>query len=171
MADFDEIVTLCGRYATARNDLEEYAEEIADIRRRAIRQKIPALKRRIAEVSAAREELKNAIEDSPELFQKPKTRAFDGVKVGYRKAKGKITVADVEKTITLIRKHLPEFAKALIVTKENVDKAALGNLKAKDMKRIGAELTDDTDEVVISTAASDIDKLVDALLDGEEEDA
>ena len=171
MEGFDYIVDLAGKYAAAREELETYAEQIADIRRRAIRQKLPALKRRIAEVSAARDELRNAIEDNAELFEKPKTRAVDGVKVGFRKAKGKITVADETKTIALIRKRLPEYETQLIVKKERVDKTAMGKLTARQMARIGAELTDDTDEVVIATAASDIDKLVDALLEGEEDAA
>jgi len=165
----DEIGKLCRAYADARDDLERITEEVRGERRRAVREKMRALKGAVARVSAARDALKEAIEGAPALFERPRTRAIEGIKVGYRKLPGKIEVADEAAAVERVKKKLPAKADVLIVTKETLNRNALKGLSVKELASIGAALGDDEDEVVIKTASTDLDKLVDALLaDGEE---
>ena len=160
----DEIATLARAYARSREALETLTEEIEGERRQAVRRRLRALKARVAEASAAKDTLRAAIAEAPELFARPRTRAIEGVKVGYRKMPGRIVIADEDRTVRRVRDKLPEREAALVRVKESLDRAALGKLDARDLAKIGVVIERVDDEIVIATATSDLDKLVDALL-------
>ena len=171
MPTMDDIVSLARQYAKARDALEETGEEIRQLQRKAVRDRLRGLRNRVAETAAAHEALSAAIEGRPDLFVKPRTVAVDGVKFGFRKQAGALDVGDEAQAIELLRKKLPGLADTLIVTKEALDKKGLRKLPATDLARIGVTIGNATDDVVIAVAESDIDKLVAALLDSEEEAA
>jgi hypothetical protein len=132
--------------------------------------RIAAIKTAVANASTAYDKLHAALEESPALFDKPKTRTMHGVKVGFAKQKGKVTFSDEEKTIQLIRQLLPkDQATLLIRVSEEVHKPAVYDLVAKDLKRLGITVGEDGDAVVIKPMTSDVDKLVNALLKKTEE--
>ena len=83
------------------------------------------------------------IEANPHLFQKPRTQTIGGVKVGYAKGKGCINTS--QKTVDLIRQHLPDIANTLINTKESVNKAAIGKLPTASLRKIGCTVTKSSD--------------------------
>lgn len=168
-SNMDEIVALARTYAKARDALEATGEEIRQLQRKAVRDRLRGLRSRVAEVAAAHDALKAAIQGRPGLFVKPRTVAVDGVKFGFRKQTGALDIGDEAQTIALLRKKLPALADTLINVRETLDKKGLRKLPAADLARIGVTIDDPTDEVVIATAESDIDKLVDALLDDGEE--
>lgn len=165
----DEIVGLCKRYARSRERLAKTVEKIRDRQRKVVNTHMRGLKNRVAEVSAAREALHDAVSDAPELFVKPRTRAIDGVKVGYRKKPGALEY-DEARTIVRIREQLPDKAESLIKVTEKVIAAAVKSLDSRTLSKIGVTVVDVDDEVVISVSSSDIDKLVDTLLADEPED-
>ena len=163
---------LCKRYADACDDVEDLVGEIRSAQRRAVRAKMRSLVSRVERMKAEEAELRAALEAAPELFEKPRTRAIEGIKVGYRKLPGKAVVDDEEKVIELIRKKLPDREDSLVRTKVTVDKAALRNLAVRQLAAIGVTLSEDTDEIVIQAAQTDLDKLVAVLFaEGEEASA
>ena len=166
------IERLCRTYAGSRDKLDRISGQIRDKRRQAVRSRLTMLKRRVAEVSAARDALHDALEAHPELFVKPKTRALAGVKVGYRKMPGTL-LCDEARTIGLVRKKLGAGAAAeLVVVSAKLDKSALRKLDARTLATLGARMVAVDDEIVIKAAKGDLDKLVDALLsDGADEEA
>jgi hypothetical protein len=133
---------------------------------------IEALKAdRMSELRTAIESATNAwtaleadIQAHPELFVKPRTVRAHGIKFGLEKGKGALEIADPANTVRLIRKHLPDQADVLIATVETPVKDALAQLPATELKRIGAELKDAGDRVVIRPADGEMDKLVRALI-------
>jgi len=163
------LADLCRAYADARDSLEEVTEEIRDLRRQAVRAKIKTLKNCVAKVSAMRERLRAAVEAAPHLFESPRTRAIDGIKIGFRKMPGRVE-GDEAAAVARIRKHFPEQAAALIRTRDSINRVALKNLDGKQLAKIGLVIAEVDDEVVVAAASSDLDRLVDALLaeDGEE---
>ena len=163
--DLQEIRRLVKRYVDAREARDAIADTISDEHRTVVKRNLRGLRDAVARVSSAEDALRQAIEAGRHLFERPRTRAIDGVKVGYRKAKGKIEVADAENTVRLIRRKLPDLADTLIVTSERVDKQALGKLPAKDLAKIGVTLEDDTDQVVLALAETDTDRLVSILME------
>lgn len=176
MTDMKHIASLCKALADAREALGEVVTEIRQLQRGAVKARLRVLKHRAAAVSALKEELYSAVESAPALFESPRTRAIDGIKVGFRKPPGRIDGADdpaqLERVFERIRKHLPEMADSLIRSKSTLNKNALKQLDAKQLARIGLSVTQVDDEVVLQAASSDLDKLVDTLIeDGREEAA
>lgn len=166
----EDIMDLARAYAKARDDMEEVLDDIADRRRRAVRSRLRALRARAAECASAREALKAAVEDASELFARPRTQTVDGVKFGWRKQQGGIEIADEAKAVERIRRKLPDRTAALLKVTTRIDKTALRKLSAGDLAKIGLSVSDPVDEVTITVPSTDIDKLVDALMEecGEE---
>ncbi|MDT8428515.1 MAG: host-nuclease inhibitor Gam family protein [Pseudomonadales bacterium] len=163
--NLEQIEKLTRDYADARAAL---AELVAALQARLEELKRPALPqirtavRRTADQHAA---LHAALEQSPDLFSKPKTRTFSGVRVGYRKQPGRVEMDDEEAVIARIRKKLPDDqAELLIRRRESVYKQAVYDLSAADLKRLGISLSDDEDVVVIKAVDDEVDRLVSALL-------
>ncbi|PLY02745.1 MAG: hypothetical protein C0622_05190 [Desulfuromonas sp.] len=126
---------------------------------------LPGIQTAAADVAAAQGALFETVKQSPSLFVKPKTMVIYGVRVGFKKEKGKVSISNEEITIRLIRKHLPDQAESLIQTTDKVLKNALQQLSGAELKKIGAEIQADTDQVFIKPVGDDIDKFVAALLE------
>jgi hypothetical protein len=122
---------------------------------------------RVASAAAldARAELKIALEENKVEFEKPRTRTFHGIKVGFRKLIGKITWEDGEQVVKLIKKHFADRVEILVKTTETPVKGALEQLSVVDLKKVGCSVGEDTDEAVITSVDTEITKLVDALLE------
>ncbi len=165
MEKMKRIERLCRRYVDARDARDRVADVICTENRKIVRKNLRDLRQAVARMTTAEEALRQAIADAKELFDRPRTRAIDGVKVGYQKAKGKVEMSSEENTIRLIRKKLPRKAATLIVKSEKVDKNALKKLTVRDLAMIGATLGDDTDKVVLTLAATDLEKFVGVLME------
>jgi hypothetical protein len=159
-----QVETHAKAFAEARGKVAEIVTELNDGIEALKRDHMGALKRAINRAAEKHEQLKAVIEGAPELFAKPRTVIFHGVKVGYQKGKGGIAFDDAEQVIKLIRRHLPDVADALIAVKESPAKDALAQLSVAELKKIGCTVVDAGDAVVIRPTDSDVDKLVDALL-------
>ena len=159
----DSITALAKRYAAARDATNEVRSDLARRVRGALRSRERALRNRIAEEEVAREELEAAIEAAPGLFEKPRTRAVDGVKFGMRKQTGAIDFGDEAKVIERIRKKFPDRADVLLRTTVAVDKTALRKLPARELAMLGVSIADAVDEVTIKVAVTDADKLAEAI--------
>jgi hypothetical protein len=168
LADIERL-TLC--YRNARAILETRVRILQNELEAAKRHKIGGIRSAVNDVAFWESSLKVAIESLPELFTRPRTRIFNGIKVGFRKLVGTIAVPDAERTVELIRKHLPEQADVLIRTVEQPVKDALEGLSTADLKRIGCTVQESGDEVVVKSTDTEVDKLVSALLKGAEDEA
>ena len=97
------------------------------------------------------------------MFVRPRTRALEGVKVGYRKMPGRI-VCDEARAVARIRELHPEREADLVRVRESLDRAALRRLDSQTLASIGVSIAHVEDEIVIAAAGADIDRLVDAML-------
>ena len=165
----DQIEALASEYARRRDALRERVREAQAEVDAVKRRHYTMLRRRTDQAKNAREDLLAAVGDAAELFRKPRTRLLHGIKVGWRKRPGRIEVEDEAATIAAIRRKLSEEAEDLIQVRERLDRRGLRNLSARDLMRIGAVAIADSDEPIAIPADSEIDKLVDALLEGGEE--
>ncbi len=141
----------------------EMEEKIGKVKKEYI-PKISELARKAAEEKAL---LKTAIEESPHLFQKPKTIVLYGVKLGFQKKKGKLIVLNPKATLKRIKEQLPDKADVLIKVEEKLVKNALNNLTADELKKIGVEIQADSDEVIIKSTMDEIEKFINSLIDEE----
>ena len=163
-----EIETRTKTYAEARTALREKMDslesELAAVKKR----HIGGIKRAAEQAAERLVQLRALVEEQPELFVKPRTLVMNGIKVGFQKNKGTLDWEDDEQVVKLIRKHFPEQVDALVKTTESPIASALANLSAAELKKLGVEVTETGDEVVIKATDSDIDKLVNALLKDED---
>ncbi|PWG62831.1 host-nuclease inhibitor Gam family protein [Spiribacter halobius] len=161
----ERIEALTQAYASERDQLAGLVQEIQDEIDRITRRATPAIKDRVRRVAEAHDRLRAEVEARPELWQgKRRTVVIAGVRVGMAKGKGKIAWEDPAQVVRLIRRHFPEQADSLIRVKEEPIRKALGNLTVAELRRIGCEVEDTDDQVVIKPTDSQVDKLVQQLL-------
>lgn len=164
-----EIENLAHDYAEAYARLGDDVEALENGIRELKRKLLPLIKRRAIAAADAKTKLHLAVAQSPGLFERPKTRLLHGVKVGFVKSKGRVEWDDEAAVIKRIRKHLPEDqAELLIRVRESIYKQAIFDLCAADLKRLGIEIAETGDQPVVSIVGSDVEKIVDALLRGDE---
>lgn len=161
-----DVETRTKRYAEARGALADQVAalnaEIEQLKRAAL----PRLKELVARAAGRENELRSLIEASPALFEKPRTQMFHGIKVGFRKGSGGIDWEDDEQVVKLIRKHFEkEAADVLIKTTERPMAKALAELDVATLRKIGCTVEATGDEVVIKPADSEVEKIVNALLE------
>jgi len=161
-----DIERLCASYSEQRREL---ADRVAELQARIdalTREYLPSIRVKAAAAQAARDGLQSYIEAAPELFTRPKTRIFSGVKVGYQTGKPRVEIPDEAETIRRIRAQLPEAqAELLIAVTERVDKRAVADLTTADLKRLRIRVEPGAEQIVIRPVDSDVDRIVKALLD------
>lgn len=169
MATLVEIEGLAENLSKVRSVLKDRIQtleyEIAAAKRRAL----PGIRKVAEEAAVKHQSLKEAISESFDLFKKPKTQIFHGIKVGFQKGKGSISWDDSEMVIRLIRKHFLEQADILIKITEEPVKSALTKLSASDLKKLGVTVEETGDEVIIKATDSEIDRIVGGILKEEKE--
>ncbi len=163
MSTLADIERLTQTYAAARDGLGDLLRalegEVADAHRRYL----PGIKKALARAAEAHDRLGAAVEANPELFVRPRTVLFHGVKVGLAKGKGVLTWADADQVVRLIQKHLPDRMEVLVKTVQTPVKAALEQLSASELKRLGVQVEESGDQVVIKAMDGAVEKLVKAL--------
>lgn len=166
MATLKEIELKAKHYSDARARLAEDMRELQDIVENAKRAALPTIKERVRVAKDHEAALRAMIAESAELFVRPRTVTVHGVKVGFAKGKGKVTFEDADQVLKLIKKNFSEEqAELLISTTEKPNKESIALLPAGDVKRIACALSGTGDQVVVKDTASDVDKLVTALLE------
>jgi phage host-nuclease inhibitor protein Gam len=166
MTQLTDIEKRAKAFADARAEVSSIVTVLNDGIDALKRDNMPALKRCIAKVAERHDNLRALIDANPQLFVKPKTVVMHGVKIGFAKGKGGISFDDPAQVVKLIRKHMPEQADVLIITKESPAKDALAQLSAAELKKIGCHVVNAGEQVVIKPADSEVDKLVDTLIKG-----
>lgn len=167
MASIAAIESAAKDFSAARAALSDVCAALhADIE--AVKRKhLAALKAAVATAKAKHAAAAALVAESPELFVKPRSFVFHGVKLGYQKEKGKLVIENEEKTVKLIKKHFADKADVLITTIEKPSKEALGQLTGDDLKKLGVIVTADGDVVFVKDTAAEVDKLVAAFLKDE----
>lgn len=171
MATMFEVDKAAQEYSRAHDALTAHVRALeAEVAR--IRQAyLPKIRKAVEAAASRKADLRDVLEESRELFAKPKMRVMHGVKVGVQKSKGKIVIEDEVRTVELIRKNFPDQADLLIKCVERPVKSAMNEMAAQDLKRIGVMVQESGEVIVIEPTDSEIDALVDALLKDSEPEA
>jgi len=166
-----EIELLAKAYADRRallaDRLTALDRDLAAVKKKHMRE----LKRHVALTAETELMLREAIMETPELFDKPKTRIVHGIKVGFRKGKGKIEWEDDAQLVALIKKKFPDFVDDLIITTEKPSATGLEDLDAAELRKLGVTVEEAGEQVVVKPVETDIEKLVKLLLKGATDDA
>ncbi|MES9825457.1 MAG: hypothetical protein ABW127_13610 [Candidatus Thiodiazotropha endolucinida] len=149
-----EIEKAAAEYAKLRDKVAQTAEALAVVIRRVVNDRRDELIAQIGEMNAARAALHDAIELSPEWFDRPRTRVLHGVKLGYRKQPDYF-VFDEAKTQALIERDFSALSPVLIKRTSRVVMGALGTLDGATLKRLKVKKHVGGDEVMIKDEGSD----------------
>ncbi len=169
MATMNEIDKLTRDYAETREDL---AGRVAALEEEleAVRKKYMAGIKRCINTAAERgARIRSAVEESRELFGRPKTIVLHGIKVGFQKGKGKLEWEDDDLVVRLIERHFPDQAEVLIKTTKKPRKDGLNALTVAELKKIGVTAEETGEMIVVRPVDTDVDKIVKALLKDQEE--
>jgi hypothetical protein len=110
-------------------------------------------------------ELYSAVENSPELFKKPRTFVMHGCKVGYTVSTGKVEYEDEAHTVKLIERHFKERFDDLVKTEKTPRKDALKALTPAELARVGCRIDGAGDVVLVKRESGDMDKLIKKLIE------
>lgn len=165
MKTVKEFETISKDFADARLVLSDRMRAMNDEIEAVKRKYLPIIRHAVNKAKSLKENLSNAIEESRDLFKRPKTMTVHGIKFGLQKVSDDIEWDDEETVINRIKKTMVGQINVLINTKETLCKTALKQLPAPDLKKIGVSLVVGSEQVLIKDTNSDIDKLVQKLLD------
>ena len=167
----EQIEKLTRKYAeesAALNEAVGALEAELEAVKKARMKGIKALVTRTADAKAA---LHGALESAPDLFGKPKTLTFSGVKVGYQKGKGGLDWEDDDALVAKIEKVYGEQAEDYLLVEKQPSAKALEGLEAAELKRLGVTVVDTGEQVVIRHVDGAVEKAVKALLKEKVEEA
>jgi hypothetical protein len=174
MATLNEIEKLAKEFSDARTVLRNRVEVLEEGMLALKKRYLPGIRNAVEKAKEIRAKFADAINDSPALFIKPRTMTLFGIRFGIEKQKGKLEWEDKGIVIKLIKKLFPDSWETYIKVKEDPMKKTLATLPSADLKKLGIQVTETGDAVVIKPVDSEVDKLVDALLnekkEGEEEE-
>jgi seryl-tRNA(Sec) selenium transferase len=158
----------CQRYDAAASLLDEQIAALeADLT--AVKQKhLRQLTRQAAIVAALEAELRAAVENTPDLFKKPRTFILHGVKVGLTTSNGKLVwdLEDEELVSLLKRKFKDDDAwKGFVNVTEVPSKEALRLLDAPTLAKLGCRIDGAGDAVVLKRTSGDVEKMMDKLIE------
>ncbi|HKI50501.1 MAG TPA: host-nuclease inhibitor Gam family protein [Geothermobacteraceae bacterium] len=159
------IEKLTREFADARQTLGDRVQQLQDEIEQVKRKHLTEIRALAGNLAVAHEQLFEEIKDHPEAFVKPKTQTIAGVRVGFKKEKGKTTIADEAATIKRIKTLLPAQVKLLVQIEEKLLKTPLLQLPGETLKKLGVAVAEDVDAVYIKPVGDDIDKFVAALLE------
>ncbi len=168
MEPMNEIEQAAKDFAAARDLLAERVQRLRDEQEAAKRRLLVGIRNAVASFRATHEQLLELVKAHPQLFTKPKTRTLHNIRLGWIKQRGKLEIADADRVVELIEKLLPEQAASLVRTNKAPDRKALAELPAKELKRIGVGVTDDTESPFVKPADDGVSKMIDALLSDKE---
>ena len=161
-----KLQTVAEKFSAAHSEMAARVRVLlADIEKinQAARPELTTLAMTLATATA---ELKVEIEDSPEMFVKPKTRLIARIKCGFRKQKGHVVLENEENVISRIRKSLSkEQADTMIRVKESVNKNTAMTLDMHTLKQLGISVIADEDVVVIDAGDKAVDKILAEIMD------
>jgi hypothetical protein len=171
MSTLIEIQKLAKEFSDARKILRDRVEVLDEGIRALKKRYLPGIRSAVESAKEKQANLSNSIADNKELFVKPRTMTLFGIRFGIEKQKGKLEweKGAIPGIVKLIKKLFPDSWETYIKVKEELMKKTLATLPSADLKKLGVQVTETGDAVVIKPTDSEVDKLVDALLNEKKE--
>ncbi len=149
-------------YADAREKLEGRLREFNARVEAVTREAMPELKEMARRVAERHMRLDAALKAAPQLFQRPRTVVFHGMKVGYRRQEGRLEYDDADEVVERVRRLLPNPDPYLhCVTLP--DRTALSGLPTEELARLGCRWVEGGDVVLIKPLAGQLDRQIQML--------
>ena len=164
MTALNDIERIAKLYADKRLTLRDRVGEFEEAVRELKRQHLRGIRTAMTAAAQAEDRLRIAIEDAPEAFKRPRSQVLHGIRCGYQQNAGRLEWDNPNRVCDLIRKHFAEDESALIRTSETPNRKGLAERSAADLKRLGVRIVGAGDQVLIKPVDSELERMVDALL-------
>ena len=164
----ERIAADCAAHAELGQSIKKLLDGVEARMRSVIDDALPAVRELARAYAVSEAEIIDRLNDAVDEFQKPRTRIFSGLKVGFQTGKGSVVFdeGDEQNVIALICDILPEEqAAALIRTERSVNKDAVKRLPKELLERIGCTIDKPENEVVFHSVDGDIERLFKTLKD------
>lgn len=162
---FTNIEAHAAALAAARCRVEKIVALLKEGMARVEEKHLPELRELMATIGTEHEALLELVRTHPQCFVQPKSAAFHGVQVGWRKQPGTLAFEDEAKVISRIERHLPDQLEALApMGPRKLSRDALASLPVADAKRIGVTVSDDEDKPFVKMPSNEVDKMVTQLI-------
>lgn len=160
--EMSEIERVAADLATVRRTLDAELQR-ADTKLAKVREECAdRLKEAATAVAIKEAELLGLVREAEPLFRRPQSVDFDGVKVGWRKSKGRLELPEKDALVKRIEDQLtPAQRKSVLKVKVSVLKGGLSKLSGDILKKLGVTLTGAGPEPFVSFPKSATEKLVD----------
>jgi len=156
---------LCAAYDCECVELDiRIAQLEADLE--VVKQKhLPGLKKQAAKLAAREAELYSAVENAPDLFQRPKTFVIAGTKIGFANSIGSVVFEDADYVVNQVEKLFPKRVDELVKTEKTPRKDALRTLPEADLAKLGCKVMGDGPVVIVKRVSGDVEKLINKLIE------
>lgn len=148
--------------AAARRTLEQELQR-AEVRLSKVRlESVDRLRDAAKAVRTEEAALLMLVERAAPLFKRPQSIEIDGVRVGWRKGKGRLELPPKEDLIKKITDVLTAAQKkSVLKVKTSVLKGPLAKLPGEILKKLGVSVTGAGQEPFVTYPATDTEKLID----------
>lgn len=163
----DKIEDQAREYAAANAATLRLADDLKAAIAAICAKQVGKIKTAAQAAAVERETLMSLLADAADLFASPRrSLTVDGVRVGWKKERGKVVITDEAAVVQRIRERLPEDQAELLIRRtERVHKPGVYDLSAGDLKRLGIQIEADADAPFIKDIEVPIDKLIAGLMD------
>ncbi len=163
----DKIEDQAREYAAANAATLRLADDLKAAIAAVCAKQVGKIKTAAQAAAVERETLMSLLADAADLFASPRrSLTVDGVRVGWKKERGKVVITDEAAVVQRIRERLPEDQAELLIRRtERVHKPGVYDLSAGDLKRLGIQIEADADAPFIKDIEVPIDKLIAGLMD------
>ena len=163
----DKIEDQAREYAAANAATLRLADDLKAAIAAVCAKQVGKIKTAAQAAAVERETLMSLLADAADLFAPPRrSLTVDGVRVGWKKERGKVVITDEAAVVQRIRERLPEDQAELLIRRtERVHKPGVYDLSAGDLKRLGIQIEADADAPFIKDIEVPIDKLIAGLMD------
>lgn len=164
MTTLTDIEKMTKEFAEARKILRDRVEVLNEGMQALKKRYLPGIRKAVEDAKEKQARLTSLIDANRDLFVKPRTLTIFGIKIGIEKQKGKLEWEDKGIIVKLIKKLFPDSWETYVKVAETPMKKTLATLQISDLKKCGIQVKETGDAVIIKPADSEVDKLVDALL-------
>lgn len=163
-AALSKIEAACKRATEAAEALSGAITDLRAAIEPSIARALPGIRDALVQFRASRKAVADLVQEHRDLFEKPRTRIYHGVKVGLQALPGQLMLENQgDALIARIDRALPDAAKLLAPTSREVSITALKLLSDADLARIGGVKVSGETKVVV-TLPLDPEPAVHALL-------
>ena len=168
----EELEIKCKELREEQDILSELSTELNQAFEQVKADYMADIKKAVRAVADKRADIHNWVDGNRELFDKSRSQTLHGIRVGLQKGRGVVECDDEVKAIGWIQKNCTKSeVEVLVKRSERLNKPALNDIEASDLKAMGVRIVNTGDKIIIKDTDGEIEKLIASMLREKEKEA